>query len=179
MKLISKRSLFVASIALIVPVVWVYCFQSHQRVQITFLGYEDDSAGAIRAHFEMRNLSDRKSLMLGQLPIQTNSSEGWKWSARPKVRCESILGVCGIWQDAILAPTNHAYWRVVSISHSLATHKFVERLSWLVDWKFRPRRIRAGLWGSLSFSDPIPPAIEPYLRYKPPERKPEPASQWE
>jgi hypothetical protein len=89
------------------------------------------------------------------------------------------LGVPGIWQDAILAPTNHVYWRVVLISRGLATHKFVERLSWLVEWKFRPRKIREGLWGSLSFSDPIPTAIEPYLRYKPPERKPEPPSQWE
>ena len=179
MKRISRWSIFVPSIALIFLVVWVCCFQGHQQIQITFLGYEDDSAGAIRAHFEMHNLSDRKSLMVGELPIQTNSSEGWKWSARQKVSSESILGVPGIWQQAIPAPTNQGYWRVVVISRNLATDQFVQRLSWLVDWKFRPRKIRDGLWGSLSFSDPIPPAIEPYLRYKPPERKPEPSSQWE
>ena len=175
----SKRWLFASSVALIVFLVWLCRFQEDQQVRITFLGYEQDSPGFIRAHFEIRNLSDRTSLMVGQLPIQTNSNIGWRWSGKPIVLSDGIMGVPGIWHDTILAPSNHTTWRVAVISRRLSTYQVVERLSWLVDPKWRPARIKSGMWGSVCFSDPIPPQVEPYLRYKPPERKPEPPSKWE
>jgi hypothetical protein len=147
-------------------------------VRIVFLGYDQDPRGVFQAHFEIRNPSDHVSLMVAQLPIQTNSGAGWRWSSPPRALSDSLMGVPGVWQQTVVGPTN-TVWRVAFIARKVSTYRILERVtSWLRP-RWVPRWVTDRMWGRYCFSEAIEPPVEPYPHYRPAARVPAPPTVWE
>jgi hypothetical protein len=182
---VGQRRFLAGRVALGVAVLLVACLlvafvPSKPPVRMTFRGYERNNANnAFLARFRYTNLSSRQSFMVGDLPVQVFEDGRWRWTGRPRVLTQGLLGVPGIWEVGLPCPTN-ATWRAALVVQSSSRYDLLQRLSNFVVQKLHwhpPMTDFSG--GPFVFSESIAPPVGDYLHYESPPRKPEPESPWE
>ena len=174
----TKYALCIGVTGLVAVLLMTATVSRRQAVGFTFLGFRAESGGAMSAMFEVRNLTEKPLISVGMLPSQLYSDGRWRWSQQPVARINTILFTNVPWTVGFPAPNHFAVWRAAMISRSEASDRMQERINRFL---FRYPRLRTTreLFGTFSFSKPIPPPIEPYLHYEAPQTRPDPPSPWE